>query len=357
MKTLTPSLLNTHKDQVETNLTSFFNLTKKNLPPQLHQANTLIENIHKLTLNGGKRLRPNLVFIGQQLTASKLKPSTLQIATAIELIHTYLLIHDDIMDQAEFRHNKPTIHLTYSKQTLNSANPQNQQYGQNIAILAGDLTNHLSFKKIISTSLPSQTKIKLLEKINNTIIQTIYGQQLDVMSPQLVRTTKKHIYNLYNLKTAQYTFECPLHLGAIISQAKSQTFKMLSDFSYYCGIAYQIKDDLKDLFDPNSDKPLGTDLKEGKHTLPIYFTLKHSSQKQKNFLKKKLGNPNLTQNEITKITNLIKQTRGDYYSHLEIQKLTTKAKEVVNQMFTHKLNTESITQLSHLIDHIASKKY
>lgn len=202
---------------------------------------------------GGKRIRGVLVKLGNEIAMSSWLDQDLEdsgvsgyppdpqndifkIGAGLEILHTGLLIHDDIIDQSPQRRGQPSLH-----QILGG-----DHYGISQAITLGDIGLTLGFKVITQSNFPSDSKIKALEYLSQVVIKTGFGQVLDVEFSLKKNTKEKDIKLLYSLKTAKYTIAGPLIIGALLGGADEKLVKMLGDFGENLGIAFQIQDDILD---------------------------------------------------------------------------------------------------------------
>ncbi len=202
-----------------------------------------------LTL-GGKRLRPLLTILSGELFGEK-KENLLPAATAIELFHNFSLIHDDIMDNAPLRRGKSTVH---------------EKWSPSIAILSGDVLLVKAYQ-LLSFYSPN-TLSELFLVFNKTAIEVCEGQQLDMDFENKEIVTEEEYIGMIRLKTA-VLLGCALEFGAIISNESSINRKNIYDFGLHLGLAFQIQDDILDLFgDPlKVGKQVGGDVLSNKKTL------------------------------------------------------------------------------------------
>jgi geranylgeranyl diphosphate synthase type II len=199
---------------------------------------------------GGKRMRPILTLMGAELFGEN-KENALPAATAVEVFHNFTLIHDDIMDEAPLRRGKETVH---------------KKWNQNIAILSGDVLFVKSFQLLAKQQhvhLPL-----LLELFNRTAIEVCEGQQMDMDFESRSDVSIAEYIEMIRLKTS-VLLGCALEMGAIIANADEKDRKHLYDFGQHIGIAFQIQDDILDLYaDPEKfGKQVGGDVISNKKTL------------------------------------------------------------------------------------------
>lgn len=219
-----------------------------------HEPRELYSPISYTLASGGKRIRPVLVLAAYNLYSESIDRALFP-ALAIEVFHNFTLIHDDIMDNAALRRNQPTV---YSK------------WGQNIAILSGDAMNIIAYQLIAKTD---KLYIPPVLNIFNTIALGVCdGQQMDMNFEGLQYVTQDEYLKMIELKTA-ILIDGALRIGALIGDAPESDINLLGDFGTNLGIAFQLQDDLLDVYgDSNTfGKMIGGDIVANKKT---YLTVK-----------------------------------------------------------------------------------
>ena len=244
-----------------------------------------------LIINGGKRLRPYMVLKSCQILRGK-RADALPAAAAVEMIHNFTLLHDDIMDNDEMRHGVPTVH---------------KKFGVPIAILAGDVLFSKAYQTISNSHLPEGIAIKLVEKLSKACVDVCEGQLSDIkMGQSKGIPTRNQYIKMIRKKTASL-FEVSCAMGAICSKAGKKDIANLSSFGENLGIAFQITDDLIGVVgDPKiTKKPVGNDLREGKKSLPILLSIKKAKGKDKKILLKSFENPKATKKDLEEAVKVI----------------------------------------------------
>lgn len=201
---------------------------------------------------GGKRIRGALVKLGYEM-AGGTKAEIVKIGSAYEILHTSVLIHDDIMDQSPQRRGNPSLYKALG----------DNHYGVSQAISLADFGFFLCVKIISQSNFPSERKNKALETLSKIMTDTALGQMLDIEKANPVLVNK--------LKTACYTIAGPLQIGAVLAGADEKLLKNLSKAGENLGIAYQLKDDILDneVKDPQeSVKEAGKYIKKALNFLP-----------------------------------------------------------------------------------------
>jgi geranylgeranyl diphosphate synthase type I len=281
----------------------------------------LIENTIEYTLRGGKRIRPITAIFAYKCFKDDEK--IIKASLSIELMQSYLLIHDDIMDKSELRRGKPTLHKIYERK-------YNKHIGSSMAILAGDLCSSYIYDAIIESDFNDREKVEAIKYIGWILERVIHGQTLDVL-PNFKDLKEEDIWKIYELKTATYTMQGPIYFGCILANAPKETIKKLQDYTYYVGIAFQLQDDIIGIFGnvKETGKPNYSDAKEGKKTLIIVKTLEMCNKKEKDFILKKWGDENITDKEITQIREIIKRSGALDYCKNKLNELIEKGKSSI----------------------------
>ena len=365
------------KNEVEKELNEFFNdktkqAKSKEKPEELLE---MIGNLKEFVLSGGKRIRPILFCCGYFIAGGRKKADILKAAVSIELIHSYFLIHDDIIDEDDFRHNDLSMHCKYKKEyenkfkrwklknsreklQSNDSFSENslEHFGVSMAILAGDFASSLGHEALTCSNFPSDLKIRAVEKLNQIILNTITGEAMDVVLAEYPDVNADEIIKMQGYKTAKYTIEGPLHLGAILARADKKFLKSISEFAVPLGIAFQIQDDIIGVFGNKKriGKPVGADIKEGKKTLLLVKALERADQKQLKILSESFGNRNISLNEIDAVREIIKKTGSLEYSLEKIKGLIEFSKMRFEEV---KISQEYKKSLLELVDFIVKRKF
>lgn len=198
---------------------------------------------------GGKRLRPLLLLLSCNIFSDSVEEA-LPAAMAIEVFHNFTLLHDDIMDKAEVRRNRPTVHIKYS---------------ENSAILSGDVMAFLSYRYLLESKSENQKDI--LDLFTKTAIEVCEGQQLDMEFENRLLVTENEYIEMIRLKTA-VLLACALKAGALVANAGLDVANQLYDFGINLGLAFQLQDDLLDSFGTQESfgKKIGGDILANKKT-------------------------------------------------------------------------------------------
>jgi geranylgeranyl diphosphate synthase type I len=263
----------------------------------------------KLVLAGGKRLRAAFMYYGYLGAGGAEEEKILETSMSIELIHAFLLVHDDIIDRDDLRHGVPTLHKHYAEigQTF-FPEKDTEHFGNAIAIIVGDMLFSFGNDIIFRSGFSPERKFLALSKLQNVVSFTVIGQTQDIYTEYRGTASEQEILSMYKNKTAKYTVEGPLHLGALLAGAGEKLLDALSAYAIPLGIAFQIQDDILGVFGSieRLGKPTGSDIQEGKITLLVSRALRDGSKEQQKRIKQILSlGESLTASEIAEFRDLI----------------------------------------------------
>lgn len=261
---------------------------------------------------GGKRLRPLLCVTGWQAAGGLDIPETVvRTAASLEMFHAFCLIHDDLMDNSDSRRGAPTIHrrLTQLQGDGRSAAAA-ERVGASCAILIGDLALAWSDELLHTAGLTPRQFDAVLPLIDDMRSEVVYGQYLDVTAAGRPTADVEQARCIIRYKTAKYTVERPLHIGAALAGGPPAVREALSAYALPVGEAFQLRDDLLGVFgSPEvTGKPALDDLREGKHTVLVALALQRADARQRRTLHTLLGNPRLDETEADRIRELLSAT-------------------------------------------------
>jgi len=290
------------------NLTINQIFTRENKPEELYNAS------RHLMEAGGKRLRPFLVLKSCEIVGGEIEVA-LPIAAAIEFIHNFTLIHDDIIDNDNKRRSVQTVHVLW---------------GIPIAITAGDMLfakayeavlYNIDFKKVNPKRL-----LRIFDAITKATILVCEGQALDILYEHRVDVSEKEYFNMIGKKTSTL-LQLAAKSGAIIGGGRGSQIKKLDKFTYYAGLVFQVMDDILGLTSDEKilGKPIGNDIREGKRTLITIHALAHANNNQRKQILSGLGNKKASLSEIEDIKQLFRSLKSIDYALKKAKMLQKKA--------------------------------
>lgn len=280
------------------------------------------------SMSQGKMLRGSLLFTSYTLFSNKDSEDVIRAAAAIELLHSSLITHDDIMDRDTVRRGKPTIWKQYSDELL-ATNPSH--FGQSMAICFGDIGFFLAYELLSKM----QTK-EITTLFSKELSYVVLAQMQDVYNGvSAEEPTEEEIITLYTYKTGRYTFSLPLMTGAMLAKQNQTIIASLEKIGELLGILFQLKDDELGLFGDENEtgKPLGSDIRENKKTIYRLFLYQKLSYEEKNI------------HDVTRIYDLyikynIQQEVKNYMNDIErkvneeiaLLSLNTEQKKLLNEL-------------------------
>jgi len=230
-----------------------------------HGLEFFVESIRSFVLAGGKRIRPQLCLWTFAHTGGPLAlaPAAMKIACAWELFHAFLLIHDDLIDDADSRRDQPSLHRRFEEQ-----GGLCDKTGRDLAVVAGDLLFSAALDTLHDIDLSPALYRRELRLFSRVALTTGLGQALDIVQAgkPVARACEKTLLREYHWKTAAYTFEGPMLSGAVLAGADEDILSVLSCYALALGQAYQLQNDLFDLASPAHE---GCDLVQGKRTVTL----------------------------------------------------------------------------------------
>jgi len=284
---------------------------------------------------GGKDLRGSLTKLGYECFGGKNEEKILEASLMVEIAHSFLLMHDDIMDKDNLRRNQPTIHVQY--ENLHQKKYQKGEsghYGTCMAIDLGDAGFAIAQLLLADTDFPPEIKVRVLRRFNQVILTTAFGQAIDVSYEHLQNVTEADVMRVHHYKTANYTITGPLQYGALFAGAKEKEINNIEKYGLPVGIAFQLRDDELGIFSEEKKlgKPVGSDIRENKNTILHLKALEMATPGDKKFLEYAYGNHDLTPKDVKVVQDITIRTGALKYSKELARELVEKGKKFVPQI-------------------------
>jgi geranylgeranyl diphosphate synthase type I len=278
--------LATLKTGIEAVMGVYIEGKKKSVSPNDIFLTSALEDVEQVILGGGKRLRGALLYHGYKAAGGTDEQAAMQAAAGMEFIHSYLLIHDDIMDKDSLRHGVETLHTRYENfATRHFPQKDAPHFGNAIAITLGDMVCAWGNDCIFSLDLERTQVQKAIQKVQSVVHRTGIGQIRDMYIEFAGTATEAEIIGMYEDKTAHYSLAGPLQIGLVLGGGNVELEKVFHAYAMPLGIAFQLQDDILGLYgdEAHLGKTIGSDISEGKFTLLIQKTqeaLKPEDQKE-----------------------------------------------------------------------------
>ena len=293
--------------QVQDALEQFLDRQADRLAPLGPDAERLLAEA-RAVVAGGKRLRAAFCWWGHLAVAAPVDEQALvRACAALELLHASALVHDDLMDASDTRRGRPATHRAFEREHRSDAwRGDPEQYGAAAAILLGDLLQGWADELLRRCGFGWERVGPALEVFDLCRTEVIAGQFLDVSVQARGRADVDTAMTVLRYKSAKYSIERPLHVGAALAGATTAQLDALSSFGLPLGEAFQLRDDLLGVFgDPTTTgKPAGDDLVEGKRTVLVALALDAAPPPDAALLDRSLGTP-LAPPEVERLRDVI----------------------------------------------------
>lgn len=306
-------------------------------PKSLYEASSYILKA------GGKRLRPTLLLLSTRVVGGEVEAS-IPAAVAVELLHNFTLVHDDIMDRDELRRGMPTVHKIW---------------GEALAILAGDLLFSKAFEAMFSCLDYGVSEERVLNSIkqlawaSTTVAE---GQALDMSFEERVDVSEEEYFEMIEKKTGAL-FKASTTIGAIVGGGGSSEVESLGEYGRMLGIAFQIQDDILGVVGDEKvlGKPVGSDIREGKKTIIVIHALENLKPQDREKILSILGDRSASREEIEEVVEMFKSIGSIEYARDKSLKYAEMARSKLRKISPK--DKEAYQMLEELVDYVVQREY
>jgi geranylgeranyl diphosphate synthase type I len=262
---------------------------------ELPEAGLLIDEMWRLTAAGGKRLRPAFCYWGYRAAGGTHRDEILRAASSLELLHTFAIVHDDIMDAADERRGEEAVHA---------------RHGVGVGILVGDLALVLADDAFMGAGFPPVVTARAFTAYSRMRQEVIAGQYLDLAYAARADITVDEARRVAVLKSGRYSIEEPLAIGAALAGASDDFLALLSAFGGPLGEAFQLRDDLLGTFGDrlHVGKPVDSDIIEGKRNVLYAFAAASATGEDARFLRARWGGDALTEDDVSRLRAVLESS-------------------------------------------------
>ncbi|MEM0026364.1 MAG: polyprenyl synthetase family protein [Ignisphaera sp.] len=329
--------LTSYANIVAKKVEDFIYSTLKGYPQKLYEA-----SLHYIRA-GGKRLRPLVVVLSSRISGGS-EEIAIPGAAAVEVLHTFTLVHDDIIDKDEFRRGVPTVH---------------KLWGVEMGIIAGDLLFAYAYRcllKALEYSVPSERVAKALGALTEAAITVAEGQALDMLLPEMDNADIEDYIDMVSKKTAAL-FAYSAKIGGILAGAEERLVSNLFNAMMNAGIAFQIRDDILGLVgdEKTLGKPVYSDLREGKRTILVIYSLKNLDEGKKTKILGVLGNRKADIDSLKEVARIIKESGAIEYADSLSEVYANRALEIVKNMDSN--DREALEMFKEVIEFMIKRNY
>jgi geranylgeranyl diphosphate synthase type I len=340
---------------LESELHAWLGDKQRELTAEVQEAAELTSRLDQYVLRGGKRLRPALLFYAYKACGGSSREQVMPAALSVEFLHTYLLIHDDIMDRAPTRRGEPTAHLVFRDEHLARGWRGNaDHHGESSAILLGDLAHCFSEELFRDVPVDAAVAPRLRRCFSTMCQEVITGQYLEFTAGHRDHLTEEDLLQVLRMKSGRYSVERPIQLGALLAGAPDDVLEGLSRFGLLLGEAFQLHDDLLGMFGDSVTvgKPVGGDLIEGKFTILVHQALERAEPDDARRLREALGNADLDQGEVEEVTEIIRRTGAEAQVTEMVESRHREAAEILTGL---ELEPDGKSFLAGLVDYLKER--
>ena len=322
------SIINKIKSPIKLEMSLFEEKFKQSL---ITNVSLLDKIMHYIIKRKGKQMRPMFVFLCAKSFA-EINDSTYNAASMIELLHTATLVHDDVIDESNFRRGFFSINALWKNK---------------IAVLVGDFL--LSRGLLLAVE---KEEFQLLKIVSKAVKEMSEGELLQIEKTRRLNITEEIYFEIIRKKTATLIAAC-CESGANSIKTTTDNIESMRIFGENAGIAFQIKDDLFDYtHSPIIGKPTGLDIREKKMTLPLIYTLNKVKKKTREFIINTIKKDSKNQSKITQIINIVKDEGGLIYAENKMRTYYNNGIDVLNKLEQN----DSVKSLHLLMDYVVNRK-
>jgi len=289
---------------------------------------------------GGKRIRPCLTLLACEAVGgdlSKIMPA----AASVELLHTFTLVHDDIMDHDLERRGKPTVHAIW---------------GDEMGIIVGDTLYSSAFKALVDVrknGVPAERVLDAVDVLVEANGELQEGQIMDMLFEGRESVSEAEYMTMIQKKTGAL-IEAAVKIGCIVGGGSAKQLGAFSVYGRNCGVAFQIKDDVLDLVADQRvlGKPVGSDIRSGKKTLIIVHALAKAGKDDRRLILSVLGRGDATDAEVGEVIEKLGKTGSIDYAERKVRELTAAAKKALDAL----PDSEAKSSLLELADYLIERR-
>lgn len=307
------------------------------------------ETIEAFVLNGGKRLRPAFAFWGYRAAGGADSEEAVAATAALEFFQASALIHDDLMDKSATRRGEPAVHRRFATLHHDAGwRGPSEDFGASSAILLGDMCLVWSDELLHASGFDPIALGRARPIFDAMRTEVTAGQYLDVLAQATGDVSMRRASTIARFKSAKYTVERPLLIGAALAGAPPEIHDAYSEFGLPLGEAFQLRDDILGVFgDPRiTGKPAGDDLREGKRTYLVAAALERATPVESQRLRAELGDPGLTDAGVRDLREIMINTGALARTESRIEKLTGEALRVLSAIPLDQAATEVLVELA-----------
>ncbi len=350
-----PEYIHDCKTTIDTHLTMILRRVQQELSGTGHFTDKVLTQLSTMSTQG-KGVRGALCVYAAEMYGMQRNDTLMALAAGIELIHTSLLIHDDIIDRDTVRRGKPTIHMQYHDVAREHNIQDVHVFGNDMAMCVGDIGFFIAMHIVGKEHIHSAVQARILAAIGREIIKTGIAQMDDVFyGLRTDNISRAEIENVYRYKTARYTFSLPCMVGAMMAEQDDHVVDQLVALGESIGLIFQLRDDEMGLMSQEQDigKSVGSDIRENKKTLMRYLLFKHADEDQRAQLGTCFGSPDITHEQIAYVRELYQSLGVHDQIHRIMHEHGERARQTIASLT---IDTQWKDMLGELVAYVEERK-
>jgi geranylgeranyl diphosphate synthase type I len=319
------------------------------------EAGPLIDELETIVRAGGKRVRPRFCYWGHIAAGGETSAEIFRVGAALELLHTFAVIHDDVMDQAPLRRRRLSTFRALAE--LAAALPHRgdpARFGTSAALLTGLLGFVLADRLFLTSGFPSDVMARAANRYDRMRTRTIAGQYLDLLAAHRGDADVDVTLRIAELKSAGYTVTDPLVMGALCASGDAEVVAILEAYGTPLGQAFQLRDDVLGLFgDPaETGKDRDGDVREGKQTFLVAKARELATAEERAFLDGAMGDRDLSPADADRVRDVVASCGALDATERLIDELSARARSAVE---SDVVGAEATEALLGLVDEVATR--
>lgn len=332
--------------RIDDELVRFLETERPVLEPEAHP---LLDELHALITSGGKRLRPRFCYWGHIGGGGSDDAPVLRAGAALELLHTFALIHDDVMDRSPLRRSRHSTFRALAE--LSRAVPHRgdpQRFGTSAALLTGLLGFVLADRLFLTSGFAPDVMQRATARFDHMRMRAIAGQYLDLLAAHRGEADEDTARRIGALKSGGYSVVDPLVIGALLARADDEVIDALEAYGQPLGEAFQITDDLLGVFgDPAvTGKERDGDLREGKQTVLLAKSRALAGPRERRFIEEKVGDPDLTSADADRVREIMTACGALEATHEAVRSLHARSVESLDPSVIGAAVAEALRELA-----------
>ncbi|MGQ9732422.1 MAG: polyprenyl synthetase family protein [Candidatus Zipacnadales bacterium] len=315
-------------------------------------------------LRGGKRIRAIMAITAYEgATGLFGEPRIIEASCALEFLDAYFLVQDDVIDLSELRRGKPSAHVMLSEyaQNVRRVPPDEAQaFGLKVAIGIGDIFNAWGIECLLGADFPPDRILAAIRTYNSAGEVICRGEIKDIyLGLSTVTVTENDYIDMILEKTGYYVTRAPALIGLDLAGVSGELREAMIAFTEPLGLAFQIRDDILDLTSTKAElgKPIGTDLREGKNTLPILYARENTKPEVWADINTVLGNHTVSETDIRRVRQLLEESGALSFAKERMASYLGTARKALNWLAALGFASEIITFYEDLVDFIGNRRH